>query len=136
MSAILSQAWPSPYGLAACAIFAYSSSLSSSFVNHSYIFFSLVPTNFNVPASTPSGRAGVSHNKNRFSVGRAFLLDSTRICQAQKASSFKIMTIEYLNGINDMDLFTISQLFIGSFSDDRIHMDRIDGFNVRMLGCL
>ncbi len=42
------------------------------------------------------------------------------------------MTIEYLNGINDMDLFTISQLFIGSFSDDRIHMDRINSFYIRM----
>ena len=59
-------------------------------------------------------------------------MDSTRICKAQKASSFKIMTIEYLNGINDMDLFTISQLFIGSFSDDRIHMDRINSFYIRM----
>ena len=42
------------------------------------------------------------------------------------------MTIEYLNGINDMDLVTISQFFIGSFSDDRIHMDRINSFYIRM----
>ena len=37
------------------AIFIYSSLLSSSLVNSLYITSSLVPTNFNVPASTPSG---------------------------------------------------------------------------------
>ena len=43
------------------------------------------------------------------------------------------MAIKDFNRLDNMDLVTITQLFIGSFSHDRIHMNRIDCFTLRIL---
>lgn len=55
------------------------------------------------------------------------------ICEAQIAPRFKIVAIENLNRLDDVNLIAVPQLFIRRFSDNKVHMNRVDGFALRML---
>lgn len=75
----------------------------------------------------------ISHHENRHTIRGALLLDSTRISQAKEASRFKVVAIEDLDWLDDMNLVTVSEFLIGSLTHNRIHMNGVDSFAFRML---
>ena len=75
----------------------------------------------------------IPHDKNRFSIGRALLLDPAGIRQAEEAPGFKIMAVKDLNRFYNVDPLASAQFFLCRPAHNRIHMDRIDRPAVRML---
>lgn len=76
---------------------------------------------------------GIPHDKNRLTKRRGFLLNTAGICQNHVAAGHKVVKIQYVQRLDNMNALVIAKNFICRLANQRIHVNGIDCFHIRML---
>lgn len=76
---------------------------------------------------------GVAHDEYRFAQARRLLLDAARIGEDEVAGGHKVVEVENLERVDDMQAFEAVKLLVCCLANKRVHMDGVDRLGVGVI---
>lgn len=76
---------------------------------------------------------GVTHDEYRLAQARRLLLDAARIGKDEVAGGHKVVEVENLERVDDMQAVEAVKLLVRRLADERVHMDGVDRLGVGVL---
>ena len=76
---------------------------------------------------------GVAHDEHRLAQARGLLLDAARVGEDEVARRHKVVEVEHLERVDDVQAVETVELLVRRLADERVHVDGVDRLGVGML---
>lgn len=76
---------------------------------------------------------GVAHDEHRLAQARGLLLDAARVGEDEVARRHKVVEVEHLERVDDVQAVEAVELLVGGLADERVHVDGVDSLSIGVL---
>lgn len=76
---------------------------------------------------------GVAHDEHRLAQTRCLLLDAARVGEDEVAGGHKVVEVEHLERVDDVQAIKAVQFLMRRLADERVHVDGVDSLGVGVL---